>query len=87
MNGLTHAAWEPHGRVDGLGSNQNGGDLTDRRMGSKLNFWLSPDLYERVMDKARREAVNVSALLRSMLTDWVEGRYAIHSIQDRTETE
>ena len=55
------------------------------RMDSKLNFWLPDALHEMVKAKARQESVNVSALIRTWLWEWVEGKRA--GIQDRTETE
>ena len=56
-------------------------------MERKLNFRLSERLYQRAVERARREHVNLSALLREMLIAWVEGKYVVQGVQDRTETE
>ena len=50
-----------------------------RNLDHKLNFWLDRDLFQHVQDKAKREAVNVSALLRAMLRDWLAGRYTVQN--------
>ena len=50
-----------------------------RKLDMKLNFWLDRDLFHRVQDKTKREAVNISALLRAMLVDWLAGQYNVHS--------
>jgi len=50
-------------------------DSDNRIMDVKVNFWLDADLRDAVMDKAQRESVNLSALLRAMLREWLAGTY------------
>jgi len=41
-------------------------------MERKLTIRLSNELYEEMRAKAEREAVNLSALIRKWLTEWVK---------------
>jgi hypothetical protein len=47
----------------------------DRNLNKLVNFWMDKDMYRHVREKALRESVNLSSLLRTMLQDWLEGRY------------
>ena len=46
--------------------------MSDRGLIKRIAVRLSPALYEQVIDKARRESVNISAFLRAKLREWVD---------------
>ena len=48
----------------------------------KIAVRLPPALYERVIAKAKRESVNLSALLRAKLKEWAETEKGVSSCQD-----
>jgi hypothetical protein len=50
----------------------------DRRYSSNpkrkaMTFWMARDLWDQVREKAERDDVNLSALLRGFLRDWLKG--------------
>lgn len=53
----------------------------NRIMDVKVNFWLDAELRAAVMDKAKRESINLSALLRAMLREWLDGVYSPTAIE------
>lgn len=44
-----------------------------------ITFRVAPDFYSRIRRKAERESINVSALLRVALQDWLVGRYVFRA--------
>jgi hypothetical protein len=54
-------------------------------MGEQFSFWMPLDLAHQVRAKALREAVNLSALLRGFLRDWIAGTWTPLETQEEDE--
>ena len=45
----------------------------DRNKNQQVNFWMDKETYKLVRQKANRESVNLSSLIRTFLEEWLKG--------------